>query len=170
MVGYVSSVSTSIKDVGSTEITEYAYNFTAPYSDDFYMVLQAETGASKGDFDTVITFSYYEYDPNCVKFTYWNGTSCVVNYNEYCASFTDDVKALYNPESDPDINVTISFNGTDCVVNVASVETVEQIEYIKSNITKEIVIQEIIKRDAGPAEIIYVQDEQSAKDFRSGTR
>jgi hypothetical protein len=86
----------------------------------------------------------------------------------YCASFNDDVQSLYNPDGDPSIEVTIGYNGTDCVVNIATTETVENIEYVKSNITKEVVVQEIIEREAGPGETIYVEEE--TKGFQSGTR
>ena len=39
MVGYVSSVNNGIENVVETEITEYNYNFTVPYSDDIYLIL-----------------------------------------------------------------------------------------------------------------------------------
>jgi hypothetical protein len=84
MVGYISSSNGDIKDVTDTQITEYAYNFTAPYSDDFYILLSDDEGSSKGDYDAVIQFSYYEYDPNCVEFTVWNGTDCINDYDKYC--------------------------------------------------------------------------------------
>ena len=58
-----------------------------PYSDDLYLVLEKEDGSSKGDYDAVIQFSYYEYDPNCVEFTVWNGTDCINDYDKYCESF-----------------------------------------------------------------------------------
>lgn len=54
MTGYVSSVNTGIENVVETEITEYNYNFTVPYSDDMYLILQAEDGSSKGDYNAVI--------------------------------------------------------------------------------------------------------------------
>ena len=88
MTGYIGSYNTGvITDVSQTEITKFKYNFTVPYSDDFYLILQSEDGSSRGDYKAVIQFSYYEYDPNCVQFTYWNGTACEPNYDEYCASF-----------------------------------------------------------------------------------
>ena len=55
-----------------------------PYSDDLYLILEPEDGSSKGDYDAVIQFSYYEYDPNCVEFTFWNGTDCINDYEKYC--------------------------------------------------------------------------------------
>jgi len=64
----------------------------------------------------------------------------------------------------------VLYNGTDCVVKVDSTEYVEQIEYVKSNITNEIIVQEIIQREAEEAEIIYVQEELDVKSFQSGTR
>lgn len=60
------------------------------------------------------------------------------------------------------------YNGTDCVVFVSSTETVENIEYVKSNFTEEIIVQEIIKKDAEAPEIIYVEEEKPS--FRSGVR
>ena len=66
MTGYIGSVSTNATDLVATEITTYAYNFTVPYAYDFYLILGAETGSSKGDYDAIVQFSYYEYDPNCV--------------------------------------------------------------------------------------------------------
>ena len=170
MVGYVSSVNNGIENVVETEITEYNYNFTVPYSDDIYLILQAESGSAKGDYDAVIQFAYYEYDPNCVEFTLWNGTACANDYDAYCQSFQLDVEALYNPEDDPEIFVDVTYNGTDCVVSVNSTETVEQIEYIKSDTINEVIVQEIIQRDALDAEIIYVQEEVEVKDFQSGIR
>lgn len=170
MVGYVSSTNGAIEDVTEAVITEYAYNFTAPYSDDMYLILQPEDGSSKGDYDAVIQLSYYEYDPNCVKYTFWNGTDCENDYDLYCASFQSDVEVLYNPDKRDDIQVEVSYNGTDCVVSVNSTEYVEQIEYVKSNITNEIIVQEIIQREAEEAEIIYVEEEVEVKDFKSGTR
>lgn len=77
---------------------------------------------------------------------------------------------MYNPEEDPEVFVTVSYNGTDCVVSVNSTETIEQIEYIKSNITNEIIVQEIITREAEEAEIIYIEEEIEVRDFKSGTR
>ena len=50
--------------------------------------------------------------------------------------------------------MSVTYNGTDCVVTIATIETVEQIEYIKSNVTKEVVVQEIIEFEIEP-EIIY---------------
>lgn len=47
------------------KIDQYYYNFTVSNKEDFWITLQAEQGSSKGDFAAVITFSYYEYDPNC---------------------------------------------------------------------------------------------------------
>ncbi len=54
MKGYVSSTSGSIEDVTESEITEYNYNFTAPFSNDMYLILEPEDGSSKGDYDAVI--------------------------------------------------------------------------------------------------------------------
>lgn len=156
MKGYVSSTSGSIEDVTESEITEYNYNFTTPFSNDMYLILEPEDGSSKGDYDAVIQFSYYEYDPNCVEFTFWNGTDCENDYDKYCESFQSDVEALYNPDNNPETFVKVSYNGTDCVVSVNSTEYVEQIEYVKSNITNEIIVQEIIQKEAEEAEIIYV--------------
>ena len=51
------------------------------------------------------------------------------------------------------------------MVSVNSTEYVEQIEYIKSNITNEIIVQEIIQREAEEAEIIYIQEEVEVRDF-----
>ena len=60
------------------------------------------------------------------------------------------------------------YNGTDCVVFVSSTEIVENIEYVQSNITEEIIVQEIIKKDAEAPKIIYVEEEKPS--FRSGVR
>jgi hypothetical protein len=84
MTGYIGNVTTNATALTGTLITGFKYNFTAPYSNDLYLVLQPETGSSKGDFDVLIQFSYYEYNPNCVQYTSWNGTACVNNYDEYC--------------------------------------------------------------------------------------
>lgn len=54
------------------------------------------------------------------------------------------------------------------MVFVSSTETVENIEYVKSNFTEEIIVQEIIKKDAEAPEIIYVEEEKPS--FRSGVR
>ena len=156
MTGYIGKTSSGYSGLSEEEITEYRYNFTVPYSEDMYLILEPEDGSSKGDYDAVIQFSYYEYDPNCVEFTVWNGTDCINDYDKYCQSFQSDVEALYNPEADPEVFVAVSYNGTDCVVSVNSTEYVEQIEYIKSNITNEIIVQEIIQREAEEDEIIYV--------------
>jgi hypothetical protein len=56
-----------------------------------YLILQAEDGSDRGDYDAVIVFSYYEYDPNCIEFTVWNGTDCIPDYDTYCASFNSEV-------------------------------------------------------------------------------
>ena len=102
MQGWVSA-STKIEDSIEFKISEYAYNFTAPISDDMYLILKAEEGSSKGMYDAVIMFSYYEYDPNCVKFTVWNGTDCAPDYNAYCMAQEPEVQALYNPDKNPDV-------------------------------------------------------------------
>jgi hypothetical protein len=65
------------------------YNFTTPIDKNLYVVLLAQEGAKNGDFKATIRFEYYEYDPGCPKFTYWNGTDCQNNYTEYCPSLTE---------------------------------------------------------------------------------
>ena len=54
------------------------------------------------------------------------------------------------------------------MVFVSSTEIVENIEYVQSNITEEIIVQEIIKKDAEAPKIIYVEEEKPS--FRSGVR
>jgi|TARA_B110000503_G_C7018174_1_gene358596 hypothetical protein len=84
MTGYIGKTSSGYSGLSEEEITEYRYNFTVPYSEDMYLILEPEDGSSKGDYDAVIQFSYYEYDPNCVEFTVWNGTDCINDYDKYC--------------------------------------------------------------------------------------
>jgi hypothetical protein len=86
MTGYIGSVESDVTELTGTAITAFKYNFTVPYAYDFYLILQSEDGSSKGDFDASIQFSYYEYDPNCVQYTVWNGTACVNDYDTYCKS------------------------------------------------------------------------------------
>ena len=59
------------------------------------MVVKPVPGKSRGDFNAEIIFRYYEYDPMCATFTYWNGYRCKPNYSEYCASLTEDKKRQF---------------------------------------------------------------------------
>ena len=123
------------------------------------MLLGSETGSSKGDYDAVIQLSYYEYDPNCVQFTYWNGTDCIPDYDLYCQTFLDDAVALHNPEGDPTKNVTVKYNGKSCVIEVSSTETIENIEYVASDKVNEIVVEEVItKIKESDPNIVYVEE------------
>ena len=65
MTGFVGATSSNEQSLSETAIDNYNYNFTIPYSDTFYLVLQPQQGSSKGDYDALISFAYYEYDPNC---------------------------------------------------------------------------------------------------------
>lgn len=77
-----------------------------------------------------MTFRYYEYDPQCPEFTFWNGTDCEGNYTLYCASLTE----LYRNETGND-KAEVSYNGTACIVNYQTIKTVETIEYVIVNVT-----------------------------------
>ena len=39
---------------------------------------------------------YYTYDPRCMINMKWNGTDCVVDFDTYCASLTEEYRALRN--------------------------------------------------------------------------
>ena len=114
-----------------------------------------------------VTFSYYTYDPNCVEYTYWNGQECEPNYDEYCAQYDEYYQNLYNPNQNPNITVTVSFNGTNCVMNYESVETQLQYEYTNPNFT-EIIIEEIIYQEVSTATPIYIHE--TIKKLTDGTR
>ena len=85
MTAYVGTADTEIGLVDEILVSQYDYNFTTPYNQDFWVVLQAEDGSEKGDYEASITFSNYEYDPNCVQYTYWNGEECEPDWDEYCS-------------------------------------------------------------------------------------
>lgn len=79
-----------------------------------------------------IVFRYYEYDPMCATFTYWNGYRCKPNYSEYCASLTEDKKRQFINKSKKqgielnmtNINFTVTYNKVSkaCQINVVTVE------------------------------------------------
>lgn len=55
------------------------------------------------------------------------------------------------------------------MVNVKAEQEVEVYEYIQNNITKEVIVENVVtKINEVDPEIIYVEEE--VKDFRSGTR
>ena len=58
-----------------------------------------------------LTFRYYQYEPNCIKFTNWNGTDCAPDFESYCKSLTS---TFINEIETPDLRVY--YNGTNCVV------------------------------------------------------
>ena len=77
----------------SEVVTASALNHTAPYSEQLYLLVTPDSGASKGDMKLSVTFRYYEYDPLCdPDFEKWNGTDCVAQYDIYCASLTDEYR------------------------------------------------------------------------------
>ena len=64
----------------------YDKNFTIAASKTLYMQLTPLSTSNYSALEATVEFKYYEYDPKCAEFTYWNGTECDPNYNEYCAS------------------------------------------------------------------------------------
>ena len=85
LVVYVGNADKASELTSETLVDSYYYNFTTPHQNDFWISVQPETNSSKGDYFLSVTFSYYTYDPNCVKYTYWNGNECEPDYDEYCA-------------------------------------------------------------------------------------
>jgi hypothetical protein len=66
MTAYVGTANSAEELTEETLIRSDLYNFTTPHDQDFWIVIQAEDGSDKGDYEALITFSYYAYDPNCV--------------------------------------------------------------------------------------------------------
>ena len=68
------------------------------------------------------------------------------------------------------MNVTVVYNGTDCVVKIERLETVEVIEYIEANFTNEIFVEQTVTigDNSTSNETIYVQEK--LKDLKSGER
>lgn len=93
------------------EVNALYYNFTVEAYKNLYMQLSPASDAEYEDLAGLIEFRYYEYDPKCATYTYWNGTDCEPNYNEYCASLLPQYKQYLK-----NTNVTIVFNGTACVM------------------------------------------------------
>lgn len=130
-----SIVNTNVKTANS-----YSVNFTQPNTKKFYVVAKGITGAKSRDIYATITFAYYTYDPACAKFRYWNNTACVNNFDEYCATLTDQ----YRLESKNE-NATVYYNGDSCVVKIVNRETVEEIVIIqKTKIIDAIGVETVI--------------------------
>ena len=92
-------------------ITAGTLNTTADIATDLFFVFSAEQGSDYGDYEANITFTQYEYDPNCDINKLWNGTDCAVDYISYCKSLTANYQKAYkNP------NITVSYNGSACVI------------------------------------------------------
>lgn len=142
MTAWIGTADTAEELTEDNAISSSNYNFTTPHNLDFWIVLQAEEGSDKGDYDATITFSYYEYDPNCAQYTYWNGEECEPDYDEYCAQYDEQYQELYNPTNDTNINITVAYNGTNCVVYYSRLETYELYETDDS--FEAIIIEEIL--------------------------
>lgn len=74
-------------------------NFTQANYDNLYIVVKPVAGNNRGSMTAEIVFRYYEYDPMCAKFTYWNGYRCKPDYSEYCASLTEEKKIQFLDKS-----------------------------------------------------------------------
>jgi len=68
-------------------VTSARTNFTEPPVGTYFLTILPAEGTRIGDQVVDIDFNYYRYDPMCVEFTKWNGTDCVQQYDEFCASF-----------------------------------------------------------------------------------
>ena len=169
MTGYIGSTSSDVLSLSQTAIDQYNYNFTVPYSDTFYLVLQPQQGSSKGDYDAVISFSYYEYDPNCAQYTYWNGTDCDPDYNEFCQQYLEGAIQEHNPNSNPNITVTISYDGSKCLVDIQEQAARQFIEYIGTNETIEEIITETVYIQKNTTNVVKVKINEG-KQFKRGER
>ena len=69
--------------------------------------------------------SSYEYDPMCNEFQDWNGTDCIANYTRYCESLTEQYREKIGND-----DLTVSYNGSACVVQYTTIQNVEKIEYV----------------------------------------
>ena len=57
-----------------------------------------------------MTMRYYIYDPNCAINKKWNGTDCIVDYDYFCSSLTDQYRVERNEP-----NLRVEYDGTSCV-------------------------------------------------------
>jgi len=104
-------------------------------------VLRPQDGASRSNIKAEIQFRYYEYDPECAEFNYWNGTACIPDYDLYCSSLTEQYRELTGNE-----NTTVTYNGTNCVARSINYEVKEQVEYIYINVTSNETVTEVVDR------------------------
>ena len=83
---------------------------------------------------------------------------------------------LNNPTSDPNITVSISYNGEKCVILTSQKENTEVIEYIQTNATnvtnstEEIVEEIFVYVKNNDTEIIEVIVINKNKEFKRGQR
>ena len=127
----------------SQEVSSGVRNFTQANYDNLYVVVKPVAGKLRGDMLADIVFRYYEYDPMCATFTYWNGYRCKPDYSEYCESLTEDKKSQFLEKARKQgievdmtkVNFTVTYNSRSkaCQVNVITIEKNEQIEYIKND-------------------------------------
>ena len=113
-----------------TKVGLSSRNFTAPPDEHIFVQIQATNNTRFGQYSGKMTFKYYIYDPKCAEYTYWNGTECEANYDEYCNSLTD---AYIKQTGDP--TTTVVYNGTACVVaNKTKMEEDRNRDFVAANL------------------------------------
>ena len=125
----------------SAEVSTTLRNFTQANYDNLYIIVKPVKGKTRGSMSADIVFRYYEYDPMCATFTYWNGYRCKPDYGEYCASLTEDKKRQFITKTKSqgievnmtNINFTVTYNKVSkaCQINVITIERNTVIEEIK---------------------------------------
>ena len=88
---YVSSADNALQlqENGVYKVNSTLRNFTMTPTSKFFVTLNTTKGARYPQMRGKLIFRYYTYDTNCPTFTNWNGTHCVENLGEYCASLTE---------------------------------------------------------------------------------
>jgi hypothetical protein len=79
----------TMQDRDIQKVTSDNRNFTMSPTKRYYIQINATEGANQFQVTGRMIFRYYKFDPKCPEFTKWDGSECMPDYTDYCASLTD---------------------------------------------------------------------------------
>ena len=59
-----------------------------PPNKKYFVSINGTQGAQFNQYAGKLKFRYYEWNPGCPEFTFWNDKICEANYTAYCESLT----------------------------------------------------------------------------------
>lgn len=101
---YIGSASELIKMQSRDiqKVTKDNRNFTMAPNKKYFVQVNATEGSSQFDVRGMIIFRYFKWDPQCPAYHKWSGSACEIQWEDYCASKTEEYRKLYK---EPEITV-----------------------------------------------------------------